>query len=148
MVMGISQFERLFREAASLDVDKSDLKRLDDFVNQKLYDLLLMAQATAKANARDVIEYRDVPVTKGLQESMHQFRALNEEIPVADILASLARLPMMDLSYHEGLEARLPELAGGITMSLAKVFRVVDPKLKNPDTAAWEKVEEIYSILL
>jgi hypothetical protein len=41
--MAISKFERFFRLAASLDVDKSDIKRYADFVNQKIYDLLLMA---------------------------------------------------------------------------------------------------------
>ncbi len=39
-LMAVDRFERLFREAAGLDVDKSDLRRLNDFVNQKTYDLL------------------------------------------------------------------------------------------------------------
>ena len=67
-VMAISKFERFFRLAASLDVDKSDIKRYADFVNQKIYDLLLMGAATAKANDRDVIQPWDLPMTKGLQE--------------------------------------------------------------------------------
>src|SRR6185312_15624380 len=36
-----------------------------------LYDLLLIGQATAKANVRDVILPWDLPVTKGLRESVH-----------------------------------------------------------------------------
>jgi hypothetical protein len=39
-VMGIPKFERFFRKAANLNVDKGDLKRYSDFINQKLYDLL------------------------------------------------------------------------------------------------------------
>src|ERR1700730_7693273 len=35
-LMGIAKFERFFRLAAGLDVDKSDLKRYSDFVNQKI----------------------------------------------------------------------------------------------------------------
>jgi hypothetical protein len=31
--------------AAGLDVDRSDLKRYSDFVNEKIYDLLLRGQA-------------------------------------------------------------------------------------------------------
>jgi hypothetical protein len=54
--MSIAKFERFFRVTAGLDVDKSDLKRYSDFVNQKIYDLLLRGQATAKANGRDIIE--------------------------------------------------------------------------------------------
>ena len=34
-VMGIARFERFFRAAAGLDVDKEDLKRYADFINRK-----------------------------------------------------------------------------------------------------------------
>ena len=55
-VIAIPRFERFFRIAAELDVDKGDLKRLSGFVLDEVYNLLIRAQATAKANVRDVIE--------------------------------------------------------------------------------------------
>jgi hypothetical protein len=55
-IVGTTKLELLFRRAARLDLDKEDLKRLSDFVNQKVYDLLLIGQAVAKANDRDMIE--------------------------------------------------------------------------------------------
>jgi hypothetical protein len=55
-VFGVARFERFLRLAADLDVDKDDLKRFSDFVEHKLYDLLLMGQATASANLRDLVE--------------------------------------------------------------------------------------------
>ncbi len=148
MVMGVRQFEKLFRLAAGLDIDKSDIKRLDDFVNERLHDLLLMAQRMAKMNGRDVITEADVPLTKGLQESMQQFKDMDEELSASDILAHLAKLPALDLAIGEDVEAMLPELAGGITVSLAKVFKVLDPEMKNPQTEHWERVEQIYAILV
>ena len=45
----------LWPAAGSLDVDRNDVKRYLSFVNQAIYDLLLAGQATAKANARDII---------------------------------------------------------------------------------------------
>src|SRR3984957_1580501 len=75
-VMGFTKFERFFRAAGGVDVDRDDIKRYLDFVNDVLYDLLLIGQATAKANVRDVILPRDLPVTKGLQESVHAFERL------------------------------------------------------------------------
>jgi hypothetical protein len=54
-VMGFTKFERFFRAAGGVDVDRDDIKRYLDFVNDALYDLLLIGQATAKANVRDVI---------------------------------------------------------------------------------------------
>ena len=53
---GAHKVERLFRKSAGLDVDKADIARYQDFINRKLYDLLLMAQATAKANNHIAIE--------------------------------------------------------------------------------------------
>jgi hypothetical protein len=77
-VMGVAKFERFFRAAAAgLDVDKSDLKRYNEFVNHKLYDMFLMARVAARSNARDVIEPYDLPITKGLQESMREFDKLD-----------------------------------------------------------------------
>ena len=92
-VTAIARFERFFRSAAGLDVDKSDLRRYSDFVNDKLYDLLLRAQAAAKANGRDVIEPHDLPITKGLQERIHEFRTLDEEIELQPNLDHLAARP-------------------------------------------------------
>lgn len=73
-LMGIARFERFFRSAANLHVDKADFKRYSDFVNGKIYDLLIRGQATAKANDRLIIEPFDLPITKGLQERIHEFR--------------------------------------------------------------------------
>ena len=148
MVMGVAQFERLFRHAAGLDIDKSDLRRLEDFINEELHGLLLMAQRLAKMNGRDVITEADVPLTKGLQESMHQFRELNEDVPVKGILEKLAKLPPLDLAIGEDVEEMLPDLAGGMVISLAKVFKVIDPDMKNPQTEHWEKVKRIYELLV
>jgi hypothetical protein len=44
--MNVSKFERFFRVASGLDVDKTDRKRCSDFVHRKDYDLLLMSQPT------------------------------------------------------------------------------------------------------
>src|ERR1700757_5532835 len=85
-VMGVSRFERFFRAAASLDVHKEDLKRYSDFVNHKVYDLLIRGEATAKANDRDLIEPIDLPITKGLQENIHLFKELDENIELKPIL--------------------------------------------------------------
>ena len=41
-VMGFTKFERFFRAAGGVDVDRDDIKRYLDFVNDALYDLLLI----------------------------------------------------------------------------------------------------------
>ena len=81
--MTVDKFERFFRAAAGLDVDKNDLKRYSDFVNRKIYDLLIRGKAAATENGRDIIQPSDLPITKGLEESIHQFRKLDEEIELS-----------------------------------------------------------------
>jgi hypothetical protein len=39
----IPRFERFFRVAASLDVDKQDLRRFEDFVNTKIRGVVVRA---------------------------------------------------------------------------------------------------------
>ncbi len=148
MVMAVKQFERLFREAASLDIDKSDIKRLEDFIANRLHDLLLLGQVSARMNNRDLIEYADLPITPGLQKSIREFRKLDESLNLSTVLEKIAGLPQLDLDYAESTIAHIPEIAGGMTISLARVFRVLDEKLKNPGSEEWEKVKNIYEILL
>src|SRR6201985_3154009 len=109
-VMGFTKFERFFRTAGGVSVDRDDVKRYLDFVNDVIYDLLIIGQATAKANVRDVIEPWDLPVTKGLQESTHAFQRLEEEIELRPILESLAARPPLDYELSDVQEGRLPVL--------------------------------------
>lgn len=147
-LFGISKFERFFRLAASLDVDKDDLRRFDEFVNDKIYDLLLRGVANAKANGRDVIEPQDVPITKGLQESIHAFEAIDEEVSLDAILEQLTRRPPLDVVYSDETEARLPQIAGGLGVALARTFRILDENLKNPQTQQWDRATRVFDLLL
>ncbi|MEV1238709.1 DUF1931 family protein [Nonomuraea sp. NPDC049750] len=147
-VMAHSRFERFFRAAAGLNVDKNDLKRFNDFVNRKLYDMLVVAEAAAKENRRDIIQPWDLPITKGLQENMHGFRDLDEELELTPILEQLTALPPLDLSLSVDAEARLPAVAGGLSMALAQAFKIVEPDLKNPSSEHWERMTRLFGLLL
>jgi hypothetical protein len=148
MLMAVPKFERFFRLAAGLDVDKDDLKRFSDFVFDEIYDLLIIGRVAAKSNRRDVIELYDLPITKGLQERMREFEKLDEQLELAPILASLAARPQMDVSIGDETEARLPAVAGGVGVALARSFRILEPRLKNPQTAHWERVFQLFDLLL
>jgi hypothetical protein len=147
-VMSVARFERFFRVAAGLDIDKPDLKRHSDFVHQKIRDLLIRGVANAKANRRDIIEPQDLPITKGLQECMHRFRDLDEEIELKPILVYLSTIPRLELDYSTETEARLPAIVGGLSVALARSFKIVDPELRNPQTLHWERAFQLFSLLL
>jgi hypothetical protein len=147
-LMSIDKFERFFRAAGSLDIDKEDLRRYEEFINHKVYDLLLRGQAAAKANGRDLIEPFDLPVTKGLQESMHAFKSINEDIELAPILDQLTKLPPLDLDYTDDTRARLPEIVGGLSVALARSFKILDPDVKNPMSEHWDRAFRIFDLLM
>ena len=147
-VVGVAKFERFFRRAAELDVDKDDLKRYSDFVNRKLYDLLLIGQATAAANGRDIVAPHDLPVTKGLQESIHAFRRIDEELELEPILTQLSAYPPLDRTPSDETEARLPLILGGLSLALAQVLKIIDPDLKNPRSEHWERAFRTFDLVL
>jgi hypothetical protein len=146
--IGVSNFERFFRAAASLDVDKDDLRRYEDFVNRKVRDLLLIGRAAARANGRDVIEPWDLPITKGLQETIHDFRGMDEADEVRPMLEQMVAIPPQELAYSEETEGSLPEIAGGLSLALARAFKILEPRLENPQTEHWERAFRVFDLLL
>jgi hypothetical protein len=147
-VMGFVKFERFFRAAEGITVDRDDIKRYLDFVNDAIYDLLLMGQATAKANARDIIEPWDLPITKGLQESTHAYGRLDEEIELEPILEVLAARPPLDVALSEETQDRLPHIFGGISVALARTFKLIDGELKAVHSEQWERAFSLFRLLI
>ncbi|RMF21848.1 MAG: DUF1931 family protein, partial [Cyanobacteria bacterium J083] len=144
-LIGVHKLEQLLRKVAGLNIDKSDLRRLNEFINQKVYDLLIVGQAVAKSNERDIIEPWDLPITKGLQANIKEFKSFDIELELQPILEQLATLPLLDLDYSATTESQLPEIVGGLIVSLGKSFKIIDPNLKNPQTAHWERAYELFS---
>jgi hypothetical protein len=147
-VMNVAKFERLFRLAAGLDVDKQDVKRYSDFINRKVHDLLQQAQIATKANDRDIIEPYDLPITKGLQECIHVFERIDEQLEFQPILDQLTARPPLDFGLSAETELRLPKVVGGLSVALARTFKLIDEDLKNPHTEHWERSLRIFDLLL
>jgi hypothetical protein len=147
-VMSVAKFERFFRIAAGLNVDKQDLKRYSDFINQKVYHLLLRAEATAKANGRLIIEPFDLPITKGLQQSIREFKEIDEQVELQPILDQLTAWPPLDLAYDQDTESQLPDVVGGLSVALARAFKIVDGSLKHSATEHWQKCFRIFDLLM
>ena len=149
-VMSISAFENFFRLEASLDVDKADLDRYNDCITRKVNDLLIRGEATARANARDVIEPHDLPITRGLQESMQAFERLDEDqdLGLQTVLEELTAERPIDLEVSAATEGALPRVAGGLSVALARTFKILYPKLRNPQSEQWERSFRFFNLLV
>ena len=148
-ITGVARLERFFRRAASLDVDRADLRRFEVFIERKINDLLLVAQANAKANSRDVLQLHDLPIGAGLQECMHAFRVIDREVvDLEPILRSYKLNPQIDLASGEALTDELPMVAGGLGVALARTFKEIWPDLRNPQTKHWDTAFRLFDLLL
>jgi hypothetical protein len=105
-------------------------------------------QATAKANTRDVIEPWDLPITRGLQESIHGFESIDEDIELRPILDHLAARPPLDAALSEDTQARLPLIFGSISVALARTFKIVSAELKAVHSQEWERAFSLFRLLI
>jgi hypothetical protein len=56
--------------------------------------------------------------------------------------------PPLDLAMSDATTERLPDIAGGIGVALARVFKAMDPDLKNPQAVHWQRGYEVFAVLL
>lgn len=145
---GVPVFERFFRSVASIDIDKNDVRRFRDFVDQMIDDIAITGRASAKWNGRDIIAPQDLPITKGVQERMREFDKLDEAEEIRELLRQSVRRPPADVTFSEETEQLLPELFGGLSVALARSFRVIDSKLTNPSIEHWERAFEVFRLVL
>jgi len=147
-VVGFTKLEALFRKAASLDIHKEHAKEITDFVGKKVYDLLLAAEFSTNMNGRDVIWESDLPITKGLQEAIIEFRKLEEELPIEDIIEQLTHYPVLKYELSPEVEAKLPEITGTMLVIMAKVMRYIDDEPRAVNEKLIQKSKQILDLTL
>jgi len=146
-VVGYTKLKEIFRKGASLDIAKGHAKDVTDIVDQKLYDLLLAGERNAKYNARDVIWICDVPLTKGMEETIDEFKKLEEVLDVKDVVERLTKYPPT-MTLEDALEQRLPEITGGLILTLARIMKALEPKDKTVDHELIKKAKEILDLTI
>ena len=144
---GIPAFERFFRSVASVKIHKNDVRRFRAFVDEQIDDIAIAGRNSAKWNGRNVIAAQDLPITKGVQERMREFDKMEEAEEIRELLRQVVRLPPGDVTFAEDTEQLLPELFGGLSIALARSFRVLEPKASNPSTEQWDRVFTLFRLV-
>ena len=148
MVIDYDPLKKFLRRSAAIDIDKSDMKRLNDLIGSKLNDLLVIGVRNASYNDRDVVMEPDLPLTKGFLERRQEFRKFNEAMNLQPILEHLAAYPPLERALSADVEAMLPELAGTLAMLAGRTMKILDPAVRNPDDMLWERVLILMDLLL
>ena len=56
--------------------------------------------------------------------------------------------PPLDLAIGDSADERLAEIGGGLSVALARCFKIIERDLKNPQTTHWERSFQIFGLLL
>jgi hypothetical protein len=147
-VVGIPQVQRFFRAAGGVDVDKEDVKRYREFVDNEIDDIVTAGRDTAKWNGRDVIAPQDLPITAGLQEQIRAFGKLENADDLREYLRGTVRRPPGDVTFDDETEDVLIEVFGGLSVALARSFRLLDAQVKNPTTEHWDRAFDLFRLLV
>jgi hypothetical protein len=148
MVIDYDPLKKFLRRSAGIDIDKSDMKRLNDLIGSKLNDLLVIGVRNASYNHRDVVMEPDLPLTKGFLERRQEFRQWDEEVRLKPILEHLATYPPLERALSADVEAMLPEIVGTLAMLAGRTMKVLDPAVRNPDGILWERTLTLMELLL
>ena len=146
-VVGFKKLDAVFRKAAGIDLDKSKADKVIDIIEKKFHDLLLVAVEKAGYNGRDVIMEADMPLTKGFEESIREFKKLEEEVDIQDVLAFLEKIPPLKYPISAELEAKLPEYIGALMLIIARVLKEVGAE-RRPSTEDINRCERILDLTL
>ena len=144
---GIPVFQRFFRSVASIKIHKNDIRRYREFVDEQIDDIAIAGRNSATWNGRDVIVAQDLPITKGVQERMREFDKLEEAQEIRELLRQVVRQPPADVTFADETAELLPELFGGLSIALARSFRVVDPTVSNPSPEHWNRVFTLFRLM-
>jgi Domain of unknown function (DUF1931) len=144
---GIPVFQRFFRSVAGIKIDKNDVRRFREFIDEEIDDIAISGRNSATWNGRDVVVAQDLPITKGVQERMREFDKLEEAQEIRELLRQVVRQPPADVTFADETEDLLPELFGGLSIALARSFRVVDPTESHPSPEHWNRAFTLFRLV-
>jgi len=146
-VAGAHKIEALFKNAAGLQIHKNQVKEISDIVDRKFHDLLLIGEANAKYNGRDVIWYSDLPLTKAFRESMQKFEALDQALALDEVLEHIKTLPPL-YTLEVALEEKLTAIVGTLIYVMAQIARAFSTDDNVISEKDLKRTEEILNLTI
>ena len=78
---------------------------------------------------------------------MREFDKLEEAQEIRDLLRQVVRQPPADVTFADETEDLLPELFGGLSIALARSFRIVDPTVSHPSPEHWNRAFTLFRLV-
>ena len=91
---------------------------------------------------------RTCPSRKGSSSACTRFQKIDTDIGLLSLLEEMEVVPPTDLALSEEAETKLPQVAGGVSVALARTIRILDPGLKAPHSKDWEEAFGVMDLLI
>ena len=151
-VVGFTKLQTLYRRFVGLDIDKAKATYIIDVAEKKLADLFEVAFERARAEGRDTVSWRDLPITKGLKETMERYEREREELgekeldigPIAEYLSGIIDYDKVEEEVRE----KLPTLVGTLLILMGYIMKLVDPSARRPSKEDLERAKQILDLTL
>ena len=122
--------------ATELHLGDRQVRTIASHTEQKLRDLMAVAQDTALANGRQVVFMHDLPLTKALHRGLVADQRFAHELPVSEIEAYLSDMGIVG-QVDPKLRARLPGLFVSLLLLEGRVIAAIEPS----NVSASERLE-------
>ncbi len=151
-VVGLPRLQALYRRFVGLDLDKGRAAEVLEVAEKKLADLFEAAAERAEAEGRETIRWLDLPLTKGLKETIERYEREREKLndprldpgPIAEYVAK----PAHHLALDEEVMEKLPSLAATVLLLIGYVVKHIDPETRKPSKRDIERARRILDLTL
>lgn len=151
-VVGLSRLEALYKTFVGLDLDKTKAQMILDTASRKLADLFIVAQQRAYARGSDTVELIDLPITKGLEATINEYKRERERLndpkldlgPILDYLAE----SIPGIVIGESVREELQDITAAILLLTGRVIKTIDPKARKPSKEDIERARQILDLTL
>ena len=102
---------------------------------------------TSNVGSDVLMNFAQAPGAEPDHEKMTEaLRAPLLQVFPAALLGRMVTIPYRPLSDES--VARMPEIAGGLSLALARAFVLFDPRMANPQSRHWEQAFRTFDLLL
>ncbi len=146
MIIPYPQLQKILKETCDLSLYKVEAEKMMEIVEKKLADLFEVAYEKAKAEGRDVIMLRDLPLTKGFLNSMDLFRMAikRENVEIEPIKKFVLKRIPTETPLQDDLIDELPIITGTLFVLIGRVIKALHPDVERVYD---EHIEEAKKVL-
>ncbi|NPB06787.1 MAG: DUF1931 family protein [Aquificae bacterium] len=139
---GFDKLDHYFRTQLEIDLTDETIEMLLDAVKDTFGKLFYKAEERARFNGRDFIAMPDLNVTLSLEEHIKNFKKIEEDMGVDDLLEYIAFIPPVGMPVGEDLKSEYRNILGGLLLMYADVIKKATGERK-PSTTAMEFVRRV-----